>query len=181
MHEYVLSWLRLAEAFSPFGSQSWKNIQNTLPIILQWMAWKLSSRHSILVGRDAILGMGRDSFLSQDLVNYLNRGNIHLLFQANRITERGTLGQSWYNTIALGLEVNLAVEWDIFRRNLIDIGIVLMDRPDELIWTRGDMLGQISVKNVYEALSNKLWRYKIGGWRSKLWTWDCSLKLKLFV
>jgi hypothetical protein len=64
-------------------------------------------------------------------------------------------------------------EWDSYRRHLIDSGIKLVDRPDELIWIGGDNSGQISVKNVYEALSNKIWNYKIGGWRRMLWTWDC--------
>jgi hypothetical protein len=63
---------------------------------------------------------------------------------------------------------------------LIDTGIYLVNRPDELLWNGGDASGQISVKNVYEALSNKLWSYKIGGWRRNLWTWDCPLKVKLF-
>jgi hypothetical protein len=43
------------------------------------------------------------------------------------------------------------------------------------------MSGHISVKNVYEALSNKLWKYKLGGWRRNLWKWDCPLKIKLFI
>jgi hypothetical protein len=81
----------------------------------------------------------------------------------------------------LALEGDQATQWDAFRRNLIDSGILLVDRSDELIWTGGDMSRQIIVKNVYEALSNKLWRYKIGEWRRKLWTWDCPLKLNLFV
>ena len=75
----------------------------------------------------------------------------------------------------------MAEEWDSYRRHLIDSGIKLMDRPDELIWIGGDKSGQITVKNVYEALSNKIWNYKIGGWRIIMWTWDFPLKLKLFV
>jgi hypothetical protein len=121
--------------------------------------------------------MGQDYYLSHDLINCLNQKNIHLLFQVSWISDRGPLGQSWFHNVELGLEE----EWDIYRRNLIDSGIILVDRPDELIWTGGDMSAQITVKNVYESLSNKLWRYKIGGWRRKMWTWDCPLKLKFFV
>jgi hypothetical protein len=36
---------------------------------------------------------------------------------------------------------------------LIESGISLVDKQDELIWTGGDKSGFISVKNVYEALS----------------------------
>jgi hypothetical protein len=75
----------------------------------------------------------------------------------------------------------LAAEWDRYRQNLIGSGIKLVDRSDELIWTGGDSSGQISVKNVYSALSKKLWKFKTGGWRRKLWKWDCPLKIKLFA
>jgi hypothetical protein len=76
------------------------------------MAWKPGSGHSISVGRDVILGMGHDSFLSQELVNRLNQRNIHLLYQASRITARGTIGSKLVSSIELGLEEDLAVEWD---------------------------------------------------------------------
>jgi hypothetical protein len=39
-HVSVLTWLRSADTVHPYGSQTWKNLRNTLPIILQWMAWK---------------------------------------------------------------------------------------------------------------------------------------------
>jgi hypothetical protein len=145
------------------------------------MAWRPGSGHSISVGRDAIMGMGQDSYLSQDLINILNQKNIYLLFQASRVSIRGSMSQSWVHSVELGLEADFADEWDSYRRHLIDSGIKLVDMPDELIWTGGDKSGQITVKNVYEALSNKIWNYKIGGWRRIMWTWDCPLKLKLFV
>jgi hypothetical protein len=64
---------------------------------------------------------------------------------------------------------------------LIGSGVQLLDRPDELKWTGGDNSGQLTVKNVYNALATKLWKKTIGGWRKKLWSWDCPQKIKLFV
>jgi hypothetical protein len=60
-------------------------------------------------------------------------------------------------------------------------GVQILNRPDELIWTGGDNSGFLTVKNVYSALTNKLWQHPIGGWRKKLWSWDCALKIKLFT
>jgi hypothetical protein len=60
-------------------------------------------------------------------------------------------------------------------------GVQILNRPDELIWTGGDNLGFLTVKNVYKALANKLWQHPIGGWRKKLCTWDCALKNKLLT
>jgi hypothetical protein len=34
---------------------------------------------------------------------------------------------------------------------------------------------------VYNAVATKLWKFKTGGWRKKLWKWDCPLKIKLFA
>jgi hypothetical protein len=48
-------------------------------------------------------------------------------------------------------------------------------------WTGGDNSGILTVKNVYSAIATKLWKNTIGGWRKKLWLWDCALKIKLFV
>jgi hypothetical protein len=42
-----------------------------------------------LVGKDVILGLGQDSFLSQDLVNRLNQRDIHLLYQASWEDDEG--------------------------------------------------------------------------------------------
>jgi hypothetical protein len=91
-HGSVLSWLRSTTSVTSYGSQTWKNLLNTLPVILQWLAWNPGSGHSILVGKDAILGMGQDSILSQELVHSLNKKNIHLLYQASRVLPRGSIG-----------------------------------------------------------------------------------------
>jgi hypothetical protein len=91
-------------------------------VILHWMAWKSGSGHSISVGRDALIGLGQDSYLSQELINNLNHKNIHLLFQASRPMVRGSLGKNWVCSSELGLEGDLAVEWDSYRRKLIDSG-----------------------------------------------------------
>jgi hypothetical protein len=38
-----------------------------------------------------------------------------------------------------------------------------MDRTDELKWTGGDNSGNLTVKNVYNAIATKLW--KKNNWR----------------
>jgi len=75
----------------------------------------------------------------------------------------------------------LAVEWDYYRQSLIELGISLGEKMDELIWVGGDNSGNISIKNIYEALLNSLWKTKLIGWRRNLWKWECPLKIKLFV
>jgi hypothetical protein len=64
---------------------------------------------------------------------------------------------------------------------MAESGIYLANKPYELIWTGGDKLGVILVNNIYEALSNQLWKKIQEGWRKKIWKWDCPLKIKLFT
>jgi hypothetical protein len=65
----VISWLCSAEPSSLSGSQNWKNLLNALPLLVHWLVWKLGIGVSILIGKDEILGMGKGSFLSLDLIS----------------------------------------------------------------------------------------------------------------
>ena len=91
---------------------------------------------------------------------------------------RGSISSIWLESNELGLVGEPAEEWEWYRKNLIGTSIKLVDRMDELKWTGGDSSGQISVKNVYLALSKKLWKFKTRRWRRKLWKWDYPLKIK---
>jgi hypothetical protein len=134
-HGLVSSWLRSASAVSAHGSQTWKNLINTLPLVLQWLAWNPGTRNSIIIGKDVILGMGIDSFLSNELVATLNQKNVYLLYQVGCDFTQGLICSNWIDSAALGLEGDLAAEWEMFRRNLIGAGIQLLDRLDVLLWT----------------------------------------------
>jgi hypothetical protein len=127
------------------------------------------------------MGMGNNSILSEDLVVSLNQKNVHYLYQASRDICPGMICSIWLDSEDLGLVGDLATEWEKFRRALIGSGVHLLDRPDELKWTGGDIFGQLTVKNVYNAIATKLWKKAIGGWRKKLWLWHYSQKIKLFV
>jgi hypothetical protein len=72
-----------ASPVSSFGSQTWKNLLNSLPLIVHWLAWKPGAGDSIIVGKDEILGMGKDSILTAELITCLNSKNVYFLFQAS--------------------------------------------------------------------------------------------------
>jgi hypothetical protein len=76
---------------------------------------------------------------------------------------------------------DLALEWSKFCRDLIGSGVQLQKIEDELIWTGGDNLGILSVKNVYNSLAKKLWQQPTRGWRRHLWPWDVTLKIGLYT
>jgi len=80
----------------------------------------------------------------------------------------------------LGLEGELTDEWESYRHWLIDAGITLSKEQDELRWIGGDCTGILSTRNVYNALAAELWQNINGGVQRRIWTWDCSQKIKLF-
>jgi hypothetical protein len=118
---------------------------------------------------------------STELVFYLNRKNVHFLYQASQVSTQGLICSNWLDNSDLGLESDLAAEWERYRRNLIGSGIHLTARLDELKWTGGDSSSHLRVKNVYNTLSSKLWKNNIDGWRKKPWSWNCPQKINLFA
>jgi hypothetical protein len=107
-HEQVHSWLRSTSTRATYGSQTWKNLINSLSLVLQWLAWNPGTGQSIVIGRDVILGMGKDSLLSNELVEWLNHKNVYLLYQASCDQVQGSLGSNWLNDTDLELEGDIA-------------------------------------------------------------------------
>jgi len=151
-----MTWLRSASSVTSQGSQTWKNILNSLPLVLHWLDWSQGLGHSIILGKDVLLGMGKDSILSKYLFLLLNKKNVYFLYQAR--LHQGTIFPNWLESKDFLLEGDLVVEWEKYKINLIGSGVQLLERSDELKWTGGDNSGKITVKNVYNALASKIWK-----------------------
>jgi hypothetical protein len=90
------------------------------------LAWKPDIGHSIIVGKDMILGLGHDSLLSQELVERLNQKGIYFLHQASIQAIGVSTGKSWLCSEDLDLPNILAEEWDF--ASLTDCCSLLMNR-----------------------------------------------------
>jgi hypothetical protein len=128
-----------------------------------------------------ISGLKEASLLSEDLIREINRKHIFFLFQASRPSSLSLLGQNWVTSTIWDWKGTLAMSGKITETYFLHAGIVLKENPDELSWIGDDNTGLISVKNVYNTLSNKFWPGKAEGWRIQLWKWSCPLKIKLFL
>lgn len=180
-HLPVHSWLRSATPSPLRGSQTWKHLQRTLPILLHWIAWLPGNGSSIELGKDDILGMGIKAQLSSRLLECLHNLGLHYLFHLKAPHSSCTLGESWKTISLLLLDRELSVEWIRYTKHLNEAGICLQERPDKLIWTGGDKSGLISVRNIYKALTNGIWPTCDQTWRNRMWKWKCPLKIKLFT
>jgi hypothetical protein len=174
-------WIRSASERPTSGSQTWKHLSKSLPIILQWISWNPGNGYLIEVGRDTLLGLGRHAMLSPPLLAHLHSKSLFFLHQFRSPSSGGQLGEHWLSGMDLQLESNLKCEWDGFTQLLTDSGIRLQERPDTLMWTGGDGSGTLTAKNVYQALAEKFWSKINATWRQKIWKGDCPIKLKLFV
>jgi hypothetical protein len=159
----------------------WKHLLKSLPVLLHWIAWLPGSGSAIEIGRDDILGMGKKALLSTRLLERLHNLGLFYLFQIKDTHRSNTLGESWVTSSSLNLDSELTAEWNSYTHHLIEAGIRLQDRPDTLIWTGGDKSGYISVRNIYKALTEASWHTRDRTWRTRLWKWNCPLKLKLFT
>lgn len=52
------SWIRTMDITKEKGSKVWKYLLNSLHLLLHWLAWSPRNGHSILIGKDYILGIG---------------------------------------------------------------------------------------------------------------------------
>jgi hypothetical protein len=150
----VHTWIRSAPVRPIRGSIIWKHLSLTLPIILHWISWNSSNGHLIEVGRDYILGLGRQALLSSSLLTHLHRKNIFFLHQIISPSNEGLLGDHWLSGEELQLDFDLYRKWIGYTHSLMDAGIRLQDRPDVLLWTGGDQSGSLTAKNVYLVLAS---------------------------
>jgi len=101
------------------------------------MAWKPEVGVSIMTGKDEILGMGKGSYLSMDLITHLNEHHVYYLYQVRRALAARMICSNWLNSIDLGQVGDLPAEWERYKLQLIDAGISLSDTQDELRWMGG--------------------------------------------
>jgi len=79
-HTPVIPWLRSVIPVVQYGSQYWKNLINALPLLVHWLAWKPRSGVDIIIGKNAILGLDMGSFISQELIMFLNDHQVVFIF-----------------------------------------------------------------------------------------------------
>jgi hypothetical protein len=130
----IARWLRQLVFYTSNASPIWRSLLRNLKFIHQWICWKPGSGLEIIVGRDAINGLGSHAFLSQGLLYQLSLSNIKYLYQAQvrpAITSDCT---RWLSSSDLGLSPPLAHEWSSYCSVLRGAGIRLYAADDTYLW-----------------------------------------------
>lgn len=119
---------------------------NTLKQRLYWdPGWGVQ----IYIGLDPILGLGEIFSLSRNLVSGLHDKNIFVLSKFKKVTVDGGMFAGWFSASELGLSTSLGAEWDCYALSLLSAGIVLSDRPDQLVWDCLSTTGDITARLAY--------------------------------
>jgi hypothetical protein len=134
------------------ASRIWSSLICTIHFITHWLAWRPGSGHNIDIGRDHILGIKENSILSPETLSVLKQKNISTLSQVSEGRDPLTNIELWLSSNRLGLKGTQDLEWDQYTRELKAVGISLKNNQDVLVWTGGDSSGNISVKNLYDAI-----------------------------
>jgi hypothetical protein len=145
----LYDWLRKPSLKQPWASSYWKGMVASSQVILHWIRWKPGNGTKILIGRDKILGLGDQSFLSPLLCARLEALGYSYLFQVKRPVAAPSLLDDWLDSAYLSLDGPLALEWSRYTSALKGAGITLTDQPDLLLWAGGDATGSLTVKNIY--------------------------------
>jgi hypothetical protein len=177
----VHRWFRTVEFHRSRGSQTWQNLLKSIHLLLHWMVWSPGDGTAIVIGKDRILEMGEVALLSEELIATLNSKGIYYLFQAQKTPNVGMISSNWHTNEDLNLAGHLREEWNLYRRALINNGVLIQQKSDSLKWAGGNKSGVISVKNIYLASENLRWSHILGGWRRASWGWTVPLKIKLFI
>jgi hypothetical protein len=133
------------------------------------MVWSPGDGISIVIGKDCILEMGEVALLLEELIVTLNSKGIYYLFQAQKTPNVGMISSNWHTSEDLNLAGHLQEEWNLYRRALINNGVLIQQKTDSLKWVGGNKSGVISVKNIYLALENLRCPHIIGSWHTVLW------------
>jgi hypothetical protein len=91
-----------------------------------------------MIGNDRILGLGKSSFLSLQLITMLKEKNLIYLYQAKGKSRPGFISENWKTSEEFGLIGELASEWDGYCMEINGAGVQLHNFDDEIIWTGGD-------------------------------------------
>jgi ribonuclease HI len=135
----------------------------------------------IRIGSDKVLGLGDRSLLSCDLRSHLRLNNFTQLAHILKQPGGRALPDNWLDSGDLNLSDLSAAEWNLYISALKEAGITLSSRPDSLRWAGGDSTGNLTVRNLYDALLKQKYLAVDRSWFSLIWRWDIPLKIKLFI
>jgi len=175
----IMDWIRWDSKHSRGGSIIWKALIQSFGVIGSGLAWRVGNGHQFMIGRDSWAGSGEAHFLSEQLRLSLQREGLTFLFQVTDDTATTFWNQGWKDGAGIGLQGELAAEWDRYILALKLAQIRIVQRDDSLIWDHHPS-GIYSPKAGYSHLLSETNQGNAVWWWKSLWKYQCPLKCKIF-
>jgi hypothetical protein len=144
--KYVVEWFREGRKNLKGISNCWRALTTSLPIITDWLVWKLGNGWDIRLGVDPLIGAQSFYKLSVNLVNTFHSKGIKFLAQVASL-DVGVLNVfNWKSAEMLGLSGEQKEEWEIYVKGLKLSGFVLTVETDSLVWSWDNKGGKVTAK-----------------------------------
>jgi hypothetical protein len=119
----VIDWFREGRKNLKGISNYWRALTASLPIIIDWLAWKPGNGWDIRIGVDLMIGAQSFYKLSKNLISTLHSNGIKLLTQVGSSANEDQNISRWKSAEILGLAGEQKEEWDLYVKGLF--GLVL--------------------------------------------------------
>ena len=175
----VMDWIRWDSKHARGGSIIWKALIKAFEVIRNGLAWRVGNGQQFIIGKDPWAGCGMSHLLSDPLKNFLQREGLTFLSQVADQASTTFWNQGWMSGIDIGVQGNLAEEWDRYTQALRVANIRLVQRNDSLVWDHHPS-GIYSPKAGYSKLTRDMAGLEEEWWWKQLWKLQCPLKCKIF-
>lgn len=125
-------WFRKGRIGSPFGSSIWLSLRKIEIYFLENLVWRFHSGKKILIGKDHFLSGFEVIDVPESLLSFFHRKGF--FYWDNLIVGWQGSIPIWKEAGCLGLQGDLARQWEIIRTRLRNCGIFHSAHYDSLIW-----------------------------------------------
>lgn len=134
------------------GSAIWQSFRKIQSFFLQNLSWSFQNGNKIFIGLDPIFGAGKDWSIPQEIINVFQRAGIFVWGQV--IASWQGPFPIWKEAQVMGLQGQLALQWNKILTIKKNIGICRIEPHDYLTWKRKRRTDSISVDDTYLTISN---------------------------
>jgi hypothetical protein len=147
----ILEWFKEGRKKGSGMSNFWRTLTTSLPIFIDWLAWKPVNEWDIRIGEDLMIGTQSYFKLSKNFTSTMHSIGIKFLAQVGFLVTEDQKSSRWKNAETVGIVGEQKEEWDLYVKGLVWSGFELNVENDTLMWSWNTKGGQVNTKQSYEV------------------------------
>ena len=180
-NQSLSNWVRNSELHNIGASLIWNSFIKVYHWISRSLSWKVGCGEEIRLGIDPVLGLEVQFLSSPSLIAFLNAQDIWHLSQVRNCSGSMFLEDYWFTAGYLGLPGDLAFEWSNFILALNFVGIKVLEKSDDLVWSLNKVDGKVLAKGAYSYIIHHCRYLDKRWWLSHISKWKIPLKIQCFL